>query len=229
MKKLFGLLCLSMLVVSMVRAQKAVDYASFASGQAVIFHGKEQLKYSPSIKNHPYLKSDKYAAGNLSFEGILYEDVKMRLDLYKNELLLLSPDDRYNLVLPSDRVDFAQLHGYHIIYHDPEGKENSLPEGYYLRLHDGRCTVLEKSSCAFSKKIKGLEVEESFDQSVKYYIQKEGAYYPVGSKGSVLRVFKESKKELARYIKQEKLDFRHAREKAIVAVAREYERLNENR
>lgn len=226
---LFGLLCLSLLYVDVIKAQNTVGYASFASGQAVIFHGKEQLKYSPSIKNHPYLKSDKYAAGNLSFEGILYEDVKMRLDLYKNELLLLSPDERYNIVLPSDRVDFAHFHGYHIFYHDPEGKENSLPEGYYLRLHDGRCTVLEKPSCAFSKQIKGLEVEESFDQSVRYYIQKEGAYYPVGSKGSVLKVFKERKKELARYIKQEKLDFRHAREEAIVAVAREYERLNENR
>lgn len=225
-----GLLCVIVLAVNTVKAQDAAaDYASFASGQAVIFHGKEQLKYSPSIKNHPYLKSDKYVPGNLSFEGILYEGVKMRLDLYKNELLLLSPDERYNIVLPSDRVDFAHFHGYHIFYHDPEGKENSLPEGYYLRLHDGRCTVLEKPSCAFSKQIKGLEVEESFDQSVKYYIQKEGAYYPVGSKGSVLKVFKERKKELARYIKQEKLDFRHAREEAIVAVAREYERLNENR
>lgn len=225
-----GLLCVIVLAVNMVKAQNAAaDYASFAAGQAVIFHGKEQLKYSPSIKNHPYLKSDKYVPGNLSFEGILYEDVKMRLDLYKNELLLLSPDERYNIVLPSDRVDFAHFHGYHIFYHDPEGKENSLPEGYYLRLYDGRCTVLEKPSCAFSKQIKGLEVEESFDQSVKYYIQKEGAYYPVGSKGSVLKVFKERKKELARYIKQEKLDFRHAREEAIVAVAREYERLNENR
>lgn len=225
-----GLLCVIVLAINTVKAQDAAaDYASFAAGQAVIFHGKEQLKYSTSIKNHPYLKSDKYVPGNLCFEGILYDDVKMRLDLYKNELLLLSPDERYNIVLPSDRVDFAHFHGYHIFYHDPEGKENSLPEGYYLRLHDGRCTVLEKPSCAFSKQIKGLEVEESFDQSVKYYIQKEGAYYPVGSKGSVLKVFKERKKELARYIKQEKLDFRHAREEAIVAVAREYERLNENR
>lgn len=89
-------------------------------GQSVIYHGKEQLKYPTSIRNHPYLKSEKYVPGDLSFEGILYKDVKMRLDLYKNELLLFSPDNRYNIVLPSDRVDYAEFHGYHIFYRYPD-------------------------------------------------------------------------------------------------------------
>lgn len=66
------------------------------------------------------MKSEKYVPGDLSFEGILYKDVKMRLDLYKNELLLFSPDNRYNIVLPSDRVDYAEFHGYDIFYRYPD-------------------------------------------------------------------------------------------------------------
>ena len=115
MRKLLGLLCVCALAIVTARAQDAVDdYVSSAAGQSVIYHGKEQLKYSTSIKNHPYLKSEKYVPGDLSFEGILYKGVKMRLDLYRNELLLLSPDNRYNIVLPSDRVDYAEFHGYPI-------------------------------------------------------------------------------------------------------------------
>lgn len=72
-----------------------------------------------------------------------------------------------------------------------------------------------------------MRSEESFSQSVKYYILKEGVYHAVRSKGSVLKVFKSKKKELARYIKQQKLDFRHAPEEAIVSVVREYERLTD--
>ncbi len=71
-----------------------------------------------------------------------------------------------------------------------------------------------------------MQVDESFDQSVKYYIRKEGVYYTVRSKGSVLKV-SSPKKELARYIKRRKLDFKHAPEEAIVAVVRQYEQLNE--
>ena len=115
MRKLLGFLCVCALAIVTARAQDAVDdYVSSAAGQSVIYHGKEQLKYPTSIRNHPYLKSEKYVSGDLSFEGILYKGVKMRLDLYKNELLLLSPDNRYNIVLPSDRVDYAEFHGYDI-------------------------------------------------------------------------------------------------------------------
>ena len=105
MRKLLGFLCVCALAIVTARAQDAVDdYVSSAAGQSVIYHGKEQLKYPTSIRNHPYLKSEKYVPGDLSFEGILYKDVKMRLDLYKNELLLFSPDNRYNIVLRSGRL-----------------------------------------------------------------------------------------------------------------------------
>ena len=228
MRKLLGFLCVCALAIVTARAQDAVDdYVSSAAGQSVIYHGKEQLKYPTSIRNHPYLKSEKYGPGDLSFEGILYKGVKMRLDLYKNELLLLSPDNRYNIVLPSDRVDYAEFHGYDIFYRYPDERSGNLSEGYYLRLHEGKCTVLGKWSCILSKTIKDMQVDESFDQSVKYYIRKEGVYYTVRSKGSVLKVLKSKKKELARYIKRRKLDFKHAPEEAIVAVVRQYEQLNE--
>lgn len=49
----------------------------------------------------------------------------MRLDLYKNELLLFSPDNRYNIVLPSDRVDYAEFHGYHIFYRYPDERSGN--------------------------------------------------------------------------------------------------------
>ena len=164
MRKLLGFLCVCALAIVTARAQDAVDdYVSSAAGQSVIYHGKEQLKYPTSIRNHPYLKSEKYVPGDLSFEGILYKDVKMRLDLYKNELLLFSPDNRYNIVLPSDRVDYAEFHGYHIFYRYPDERSGNLPEGYYLRLYEGKCTVLGKWSCILSKTIKdmkqGLRVE----------------------------------------------------------------------
>ena len=161
MRKLLGFLCVCALAIVTARAQDAVDdYVSSAAGQSVIYHGKEQLKYPTSIRNHPYLKSEKYVPGDLSFEGILYKGVKMRLDLYKNELLLLSPDNRYNIVLPSDRVDYAEFHGYDIFYRYPDERSGNLSEGYYLRLHEGKCTVLGKWSCILSKTIKDMQVDE---------------------------------------------------------------------
>ena len=91
MRKLLGLLCVCALAIVTARAQDAVDdYVSSAAGQSVIYHGKEQLKYSTSIKNHPYLKSEKYVPGDLSFEGILYKGVKMRFCCFLRTIAIIS-------------------------------------------------------------------------------------------------------------------------------------------
>ena len=59
MRKLLGFLCVCALAIVTARAQDAVDdYVSSAAGQSVIYHGKEQLKYPTSIRNHPYLKRE---------------------------------------------------------------------------------------------------------------------------------------------------------------------------
>lgn len=33
------------------------------------------------------------------------------------------------IVLPSDRVDYAEFHGYHIFYRYPDERSGNLPEG----------------------------------------------------------------------------------------------------
>lgn len=159
MKKLFVFFCLCAWGIGTTNGQEVVrDYTAAAAGQSVIYHGKEQVKYANSIKNHPYLKGEEYVTGDLSFEGIRYRGVKMRLDLYRNELLLLSPDNRFHIVLPSDRVDYAEFHGYHIFYRYPDGRLDNLPEGYYLRLHEGSVPYWRngRASCLRRSRICGL-------------------------------------------------------------------------
>lgn len=202
------------------------SYFAVAGNQAVIYHGKEQLKYPPNLLNHPYLVSDTYETGELSFEGILYQNVKMRLDLNREELTILSPDNRLNIILPSDRVDYANLRGYHIFYHYTDNTKGCPPNGYYLKLHDSGLKVLERQTSVLFQTIKDGEIESSFANTVRYYVLKEGVYYNVKSKGSVLKVLKDRKAELGRFIRREKLDFKRGTEKAIVEVVREYERLN---
>lgn len=204
----------------------ALDYLVAAGNQAVIYHGKEQLKYPTTIHGHPYLGSEDYAAGELTFEGILYKDVNLRLDVYRNELMLLTKDRRFNIIISADRVNHACFRGYHVYYHYPDTLRGTPPEGYYLRLYDGGVTVLEKQVCTLFRTVEDMEIKDLFVRSVKFYVLKEMVYYTVGSKRSVLRLFKDRKSELARFIRQRHLDFKRMPEQAIVEVVKEFERLN---
>lgn len=234
--KQIHVLCLFFLLLGLqLRSQNPIPfnssvvskYISEANGYSPIYSSKSPVLYGGYIKNHPYFIEDKFVEGMLCFDGVVYPKTLMKLDLYKNELIVLSPLNRQLLVLSGELVDFAVLHGYHIIYHSKERARNSsLDEGYYLLLHDGELTVLEKQGYLLKEEV-GNEVELSFSKkNIKYFILKDSVCCIVKNKKSALSTFISHKKELNRYIKQEKLSFRKDAEKAIVAVVKHYEHLN---
>ena len=73
--------------------------------------------------------------GQLFFLGL--EDLQHGAFAPHGIVNTLLPDNRYNIVLPSDRVDYAEFHGYPIFYRYPDERSGNLPEGYYLRLYEG--------------------------------------------------------------------------------------------
>lgn len=227
MKKLSLVLIALTLIVTLIKAQDLVsDYSRSAAGASVIYHGKEQIQYLSSIRNHPYFKSVDYTVGHLSYDGVDYNDVKMRYDIYREELLLLSPDNRFNIILPSDRLSYAYIHGYRLEYMDPDGPLGVMPRGYYFILHDGDVGLFAHYSCRLNHEVKGMEHIDYFEQSTKYYVRIDGKCYHVRGRRSILALFKSHKRELSRYIKSESLNFRSSLEESIVKVVKHYEHLN---
>lgn len=227
MKKLCLALLTWTLIASPLMAQDVVsEYLRSASGTSVIYHGKEQVQYLSSIKYHPYFKSADYTLGRLLYDGIEYKDVNMRYDIYRGELLLLSPDNRFNVILPSDRLSYAIIHGYRLEYIDPDGSSGDMPRGYYFILHDGDVDLLAYCSCRLNHEVKGMEHIDYFEQSTRYYVRIDGKCHHVRGKRSILALFKSHKRELSQFIKSEKLSFRSSLEQSLVQVLKHYEHLN---
>ncbi len=199
----------------------ATSYMNLARSQAAIFNGDEQKKY-PRTPNDPYLKSQEYTMGRLSYNGVLYPDVRLRLDLCRDELVALSPNYQ-DIVLSSEKIDFAELHNYRILYLSPGQLPDCPFSGFYILLYSGSCMVMEKRS--FSLELR--EGQSTFIPSVKYYIYKDDTYLRVRNKRSLLKALGDYRRELAQYIRHSNLRFRSDAEKMIVEVMKEYERLHE--
>lgn len=234
------LLCLLLLIMGwQIKAQKldlpnydsttikyVESYFSVASGHSVIYTGKEESKYLSQMKNHPYLYTSEYKSGSLSFEGVFYPNVKLRLNEHKDELIILSPDGRFNIVLPTDKVDFATIENYFIYYNVPQKGIEALSEGYYVRLHNGTYPVWKRETCFIQSNIKDMKTELSFVRKNKLFILKDGKYNTIGNKRSILKLFKSKKKELKQFIKENELDFKQSFDASVVAVTEYYEILN---
>jgi hypothetical protein len=199
------------------------QYLDEARNQALIYTGKEPQPYAPHITNHPYFKSGLFTGGVLSYDGIRYPNVTLMFDSYRDQLIVLSPGTHSHLILQSNKVDYAEMFGYRVIYFSPDGLKNSPSEGYYLLLYDGKCKVLEKQSCSLFETRKNEVREGYFNKSSKYYVLKDGVYHMVKSKGSVLKIFEPHKRELNQYSRQQQLNFRKETGNAIISIVKQYE------
>lgn len=223
---------------------KASEYLKFTGDHAAIFNGKDQPILINNVKS-AYLRkkgyveydywgkeafttnsntAESYAEGKLLYDGKVYPQVSMRLDLYTDDLMVLTPNITYGIILDPERVGYAEFNGYHILYIQPGKSSIPLPKGYYQQLYNsGKITILRKESFSFDRANLKL-----INWSRKYYIYKDGICHTVKNKKNVLNAFKSHKKELDQFIKNNRIDFKKNMEDALIAVTEEYNKLNKN-
>ena len=217
-----------------MQAQEAEikDYIDRSGVAVLLYTGKEELRYPSLIRGHPYLDTDQYRDGDLMYAGRLYSGIRLRLNTHTDELTVLSP--HYNdIIVSSDLMEYARLPEYTIIYNREFPKNevktgNALPSGYYARMATKKYPVYRREVRYPTRSTDGIYVELVFKMQSRLYIYKDGIYHSVRSKGSVLKLFKDKKKELNRYAKQTGLSFGNDRVNAVVALVRYYESITEN-
>ena len=203
------------------------EYMQIVKDKSTLYYGIEQKGYLRSI-HHPYFVSAEYVKARLSYRQIIYPEVSLRLDLNRNELVILSPEGQ-NIVLFPENVDYAELYGRNVIFFRADSMPGCPSSGYYFVLHSGKCTVMEKQSCTTKKKenMSG-DIEYSFPLSINYYLYKDGIYHKIKNKKSLLNVLKPYKKELRRFISSNRLQFRRNAVELLTWTVNEYEKLSES-
>ena len=201
----------------------AVDYMNSASEYATIFSGNREKPFIYATKNHSYFKEQDFVTGRLSYRGITYPEVQLRWDLYKDELIILSPSN-YGISLKSENIDFAELHGYHVYYLRPDSLLGCPPAGNYILLYSGDCSVIEKLSYVLFTETNTMEYY--FALSTKFYLKKDGVYHKITNRKSLLKVLNTHRRDLKRFIRANDLRFKRDAEKMVLEVVKEHEKLN---
>ena len=192
---------------------KEARYLGKADNQALIYAGELEATYSNQLEGHPYLETNEYRAGTLSFDNILYPNVQMRLNVHSENLILLTPDRRLPIVVPSDRIDFARFPDYDVFYAEPLGEKGALAKGFYARLHDGTCSLWKRTTKGLERWTNERILTQRFVEKTAYYICKgDGVFHPVNNKRTFMKLFKEHKRQLSRYMKSQGLSFRKDKE-----------------
>ena len=198
------------------------SYLSATKEYTALFSGKTELPYDRPFVNHPYLETDRYVQGTLCYNKVVYQDIYMRLDLFRNELTVFSPDKPYRIVLENEKFNYAVLHGLTLILSANEVKTGLK---YMVLIDDGLYPFVKQYRLSVREEYSGVTLFRSFRIQEQYFIYINDMAYPVKNKNALLKLFPDRKKELNEYAKQHKLNFKAQFEQAIIALINHYENL----
>ncbi|MDH6342526.1 hypothetical protein M2480_001148 [Parabacteroides sp. PFB2-12] len=207
-----------------VEEETILTYQQALGDFAIPYNGKEESAYQLNPTNHPYWQTSEFIVGDLWYNHILYKQVAMRLNIHRDELVVLMPGKPFNIVLEKEKFNRAVLHGQTIIPSQTDLLKNAPSGDYHILLHEGLFPIIKSYFVSLEEKIADRVLEHTFRVSEKIYVCKEGTCHPVAKKSSLLKLFPDKKKELETYIKQHKLKFnKKKREESIVQVVNYYE------
>ncbi|HTF20543.1 MAG TPA: hypothetical protein VK658_20865 [Chryseolinea sp.] len=197
-------------------------YDASIRGQSRLYNGTEYRDYLAQGDENPYFGADDWQYGYVYYDDVRYDSVAMFYDLSRDQVITehMLTGAKIELIVKKISAFEINHHPFERLYRDSSGV---ISEGFYERLYNGPTKVYVKRTKTLSSRASGNELIYTFDERNRVYLLKDNQYHPVRTKKSVLRVFGDKKPELKSMLKDEKIKFKTARERAIVRMAQTYD------
>ncbi|TPE39581.1 hypothetical protein [Pontibacter mangrovi] len=214
--------------VSEAVAEAVQLYRKSINIQSHLYTGAEyHVPQRPYLDGDQYYGSSKYAPAAVKYDGAWYHDVPLLYDVVQGEIVTVHPASGYALKLVKEKVEAFVLPGDEVFVslHPDTAAGAVLQPGFYGVLYDGQVKVYVLRDKEVQERVTPDGLEGEFKVVDKYFLYKDDAYHEVSRKRHVLSLLQDEKKPLKKFIRENKLRFRKQREKAIVSVAQQYDKL----
>jgi hypothetical protein len=194
-----------------------------------LYNGYSFRSYDPGIKGSPFLEdATGWRNGSVTYDGETYQNVPMLYDINADHLIVLLDNHSSPYRLVNNKIASFDLMARHFIR--ISGNSGGLKAGFYEQLYGGRSAVLNKWEKTINTSRGGSGMERIFvpiNDNKEYYIKKGDKYYSVGDArlGAVLDFFKDRKKELKQYIRDNKIKFNSLHDLALVNLVTYYDQI----
>ncbi|MDD4819482.1 MAG: hypothetical protein PHD21_01425 [Flavobacteriales bacterium] len=191
--------------LTLLAQQTANEYLKEANIFSRLYTGQIADKYNPMVyQGTPYYGGDNYTTGTVVFSGVEYVGLNIFIDMYKKQLVVLNHNN-FPIIIPHQKVEKVLLHGNTFQWIDITAENGLKNDGYYILFFQGeKLSLLCEEYCDVrEEKI----IPITFETKERLYLNKGGKYYRVNSKGDIIKLFPEYKKEINEYSKERHLDF----------------------
>ena len=211
-------------------AQTTANFDKSIGEQSRLYNGHEYLPYDRHIKGNalfPY-NADTWEPAEVNFDGIVYKNVPIMYDIYKDVVVVLLYNKFSMFALRNSKVHDFTFSNHHFVRVETDSLNNTsgISTGFYDQLYGGKIEILARRSKTIqNSSTTTATLETSFISSNDYYLKKGDNYYKIGSQSSLLNALKDKKSALQQYIKSNSIGFRDDPEDAMTKIASYYDHL----
>jgi len=180
-----------------------------------LYNGPEYVDYIRSNTNgHRFFAAKDEQLATITYGGITYDNVLLRYDLVREQLVLKPYQDDLQIILVNELVERFSIgeHTFVRLGSDAPGRAT-----FYDVLVDGPVQALAAHYKKYTEHTTLTTIEGEITATTNYYLRKDGRYYPIKKPKDVVRLFPEHRAALRSYLEKNK-DV--AQEQALVAVVR---------
>lgn len=176
---------------------------------APIYNGKIPPAYSYDVEGTFFLESLENYKGSMVYDGKLYTDLVLNLNVHLDELYISKPGKRISSIVAKEFVSSFTLSDMHFEQIRKEEEPGVPQNGYYQVLYKGPHVKMLKRT----RKLYGSNTPQEghashiFTATTSYYVVCNGIYTSVKNKGSFLGALASHKKQLKQFIKENALEF----------------------
>jgi len=157
------------------------------------------------VENDQFLFSNQFLPGSVTIRGKTYNSLKIKYDIFKDEILTLYYPDGV-LQINKELVDSFSILFQDKTYHFSNFKADSLKDfgGYVNVLYDAKSALYVK----YSKKIDRQKVEgenDKFYQLEKIVLTRDSLVFPVSGKNVLFKALSEKKELVRDFVRRNKL------------------------
>lgn len=212
--------------VSISKRNATALYWKALKTQARLYNGSRYVPPTQTFEEHPYFLSEDWITGALWYDGEYFTEVPLMYDLSSDALITEHYPSGQSIQLVRGKLESFSVAGHYFEKIENESVSNSLPgTGFYDVLYRGETKVVAARQKVLHKKIEVGEVTITYQERNKYFILRNGVFFPVRSKASVLKLMDDRKPELKKFMKKQKLVFEDDRELMLRGLAEHYDKL----
>lgn len=204
-------------------SQTRTQYLKNIGANAGIYQGSAYDHYWNKVVGSPFFLKEGLVPGKILYDGTLYENIPIAYDLLKELLVTQSFSKSVDVSLAGERVTYFSIDSHDFVRLVKDSLHNDLPNsGFYERLYPGDVSIFEKREKRIKQSLKAEDNITRFIEYDYYYVRKDGRYYLVEGESDLLRIFKDQRAEIRRFLNRREMNYKKDPPGVIVQTAAYY-------